>query len=261
MQKLPGQTESVPVQGTAGLPGREAPHRRSAISPDDTADRSLADAMVAGVGRSRDDRAGREWMTVGTAGVSTEARVQRIEEMVTREVVRFRWSGQESVSVVIRPDPGTEVTVHLRQRDGHLEAMLGMTREEAVRFEGHWKQLHDALAEQNVRLIPTRDGAQLAQAVGAGASTGGNAGSGNGNGNGSGWNPPSGGQNGTGPGWSTDWREGQGSPTRDGHSDRRGGHDRMPGDLEAPRTRTAVASPRPARKRSAAEPEGWEFWA
>lgn len=215
-------------------------------------------------------------------GASMEARVRRLEDLVSREVVRFRWNGLETVSVLIRPDERTEVTVHLRQRDGQLEASLGMERGDAARFGAHWRQLHDALAEQNVRLLPARDWAAASSAgtgmntatspahasssaaAAAGSGAGAGQGQGQGQGHGSGWNPPSGGQAWAGGG---DWRDGAGgaggagSGGHDQASGRRRGIDWGGGEDEGPRHRVASTLVRGGRTSGMARPEGWEFWA
>ena len=209
--------------------------------------------MVTAVGRGRDDKARGGAGVVEDAGATVEARVNKIEELVTREVVRFRWTGQESLSVVIRPDEGTEVVMHLRQRDGQVEAMLGMTRGEAAKFGGHWQQLHDALAEQNVRLMPSRENAPALQPAAAGAGMNMGTGSGSGSGSGAG----SGGQAGTG----TEWRDGYAS----GHDERSSDRRRAPeyAATEVERSVTTTASRRRAATASGhgGRPDGWEFWA
>ena len=269
VQKLPGSAEVRP--GSAAVSGREAGGRRAGSPWEGVTEGSVLDAIVAGAGRTRDERSRGDLGAIGIPGASMEARVNRIEEMISREVVRFRWTGQEAVSVLIRPEEGTEMMVHLRQRDGQLEAMLGMGRGEAARFGGHWQQLHDALAEQNVRLLPSREMSASLNPAGGGASLNGSPGSGpgHGSGHGSGWNPPSGGQSGSGLGMGmgmgtgagTDWREGQGGATHDHTPDRRRGADGWPGEGEAARSRNATPAGRPGRGKPVANPEGWEFWA
>lgn len=252
-QKLPGTAGlSSGAAVSVGAP-REAGSPRTQSGWDRVTDGGTEESMVTAVGRGRDDKARGGAGVVEDAGATVEARVNKIEELVTREVVRFRWTGQESLSVVIRPDEGTEVVMHLRQRDGQVEAMLGMTRGEAAKFGGHWQQLHDALAEQNVRLMPSRENAPALQPAAAGAGMNMGTGSGSGSGSGAG----SGGQAGTG----TEWRDGYAS----GHDERSSDRRRAPeyAATEVERSVTTTASRRRAATASGhgGRPDGWEFWA
>lgn len=296
VQKLPGATEAMPGMasvGAASPSGSQSPalgvgvresgsRRMSALGGSGESWGEMVGSGMEGstatAVRGQAEAVRGQGEVAEVPGASMEERVRRLEALVSREVVRFRWNGLETVSVLIRPDERTEVTVHLRQRDGQLEASLGMDRGDAARFGAHWRQLQDALAEQNVRLLPARDWAAAspagsgmnttstatqssASAAAAGSGTG--AGQGQGSGQGSGWNPPSGGQSWAGG----DWRDGAGgaggagSGGQDQASGRRRGIDWGAGEDEGPRHRVASTLVRGGRTSGMARPEGWEFWA
>ncbi|MGE3310443.1 MAG: hypothetical protein AB7O66_10770 [Limisphaerales bacterium] len=258
-----GQSESGSGAGSGTGSGRDQAdkHRQ--------AEKLSDELLVNGLARNPGDKAVGEKAPVGEVTPGIEERVNRIEELITREVVRFRWTGQESVSVTIRPEQGTEIVVHLRQREGQIEAELGLTRGDAARFQGHWQQLNDALAEQNVRLVSGKDMAPPTSMTGTGSGShqgmgmgmGPGLGSGSGSGSGQGGHSSQGQSQGTEPGW----RENPGGTTTDhGSSDRRRAPEVQM--MEAERSGSGTRRNTPPRRAlraagSVARPEGWEFWA
>lgn len=88
------------------------------------------------------------------AGEAAVEKVQRLASLMTREIVLFRRSGEDAVSVVLRPDAGTEVRVRIRHRADGIDLAVRVERGDAAALQGHWHQLRDALAEQQVRLLP-----------------------------------------------------------------------------------------------------------
>ncbi len=259
-QKLPETADQLPGSVVSAGSTREPGPRRANPAGDGPAEKLSDDALVTGLARSREDKAVGRTGPAGEVVPGMEERVNKIEELVTREVVRFRWTGQESVSVVIRPDPGTEVVVHLRRREGRMEVELGMARSEAARFQGHWQQLHDALAEQNVRLLPGRDmtAAPSTAGTGAGFQQGAGQGSGSGPGSGQGGNP----SQGQPPGSESAWRENLGGTADHGASDRRRASELQQAEVERHGTRGKTPARRTVRVAGAeVRPEGWEFWA
>ncbi len=92
-------------------------------------------------------------------------RVQRLETLMARDVNLFRRSGAQSLSVVLRPDPGTEVLVHFHQRDGQVEAMVRCERGDFTDLGIHWNQLRDALAAHQVRLVPAGESSSASVSV------------------------------------------------------------------------------------------------
>ena len=260
MQKLPGTADLRAGSAASAGVARDVGTRRTNSVWDGVTDVMTEGAMLGSLARGRDERTRAAMGLAGELSPSAEARLNKIEELITKEAVRFRWTGQESVSVVIRPDAGTEVVVHLRQREGQVEAMLGMARGEAARFQGQWQQLHDALAEQNVRLVPGRESGQALNPAGAGTHL--NLGLGSGSGSGPGGNPWPGGQSGAGTGNGTEWKDGFGGTADDRSADRRRSAELVAGEVERLGARSArTAKPVARRTGGVARPEGWEFWA
>jgi len=256
VQKLPGTADLRAGSAGSAAPTADTGVRRAQGSGDGVAEVIADGALLAGVTRGRDEKARGGIGLAGEMSPTTEARLQKIEELISKEVVRFRWSGQESVSVMIRPEEGTEVEVHFRQREGQMEAVLGMARGEAARFNGHWQQLHDALAEQNVRLLPGREPAQALNPAGAGTNL--NMGTGSGSGSGPGGNPSPGNQQGSG----SEWRDGFGGGLDERSADRRRAPEVAPFERERPGARGTTPGRRAVRSAGpVGRPEGWEFWA
>jgi hypothetical protein len=256
VQKLPETADAHDGSASPAVTTGDAGVRRGQPLKDGRSELVVDEASLILAARGREEKARGGLGLAGEVSPGSETRLQKMEELISKEVVRFRWSGQESVSVTIRPEAGTEVVVHLRQREGQMEAMLGMARGEAARFNGHWQQLHDALAEQNVRLLPGRESAQALNPASAGANL--NMGTGSGSGSGSGGNPSPGNQSGAG----TEWRDGFGGATDERSADRRRVPDMAAFDGERPATRGTTPGHRPVRSVGpVGRPEGWEFWA
>jgi hypothetical protein len=258
VQKLPGTADVHAGAASPVVSTGDAGVRRAQPLKDGPSEVMVDEASLILAARGRDEKTRGGLGLAGEVTPASEARLQKMEELISKEVVRFRWSGQESVSVTIRPEEGTEVVVHLRQREGQMEAMLGMARGEAARFNGHWQQLHDALAEQNVRLLPGRESAQALNPAGAGANLNMGTGSGSGSGSGPGGNPSPGNQSGAG----AEWRDTFGGAADERSADRRRVPDLAAIDGERPVTRGTTPGRRPVRSVGpVGRPEGWEFWA
>ncbi len=251
-QKLPTTADLPPSTTPSATENPDGTLRRAGPIGDGADDLSGEEALVAGAGSARDEKARGAVGLVSEAGVGVEARVNRIEELVTREVVRLRWTGQETMSVVIRPEGGAEVVVHLRQHEGFVEATLGLARGEVARLGDHWQQLHDALAEQNVRLNPAREAGQAPTPAGAAANL--NSGMGSGS------------QPGGQPGSGTESREIFGGGSAEDRPDRRRAPEYAAAEAErpGPRAQATLSARRTAPGSGSgrlARPEGWEFWA
>lgn len=101
------------------------------------------------------------------AGETAVEKVQRLASLISREVVLFRRSGDESVSVVLRPDADTELRVRIQHRPDGIELAVRCERGDAAALHGQWHLLREALAEQQVRLLP------IPESGGGGAESGG----------------------------------------------------------------------------------------
>ncbi len=87
--------------------------------------------------------------------------VERISNLLQRETALVRPHSSDSMSVVLQPDAGTELVVHLAQRNGQIEASVRCERGDFEHLNALWPQLQDSLAQQKVRLAPLQDTLQL----------------------------------------------------------------------------------------------------
>lgn len=86
------------------------------------------------------------------APASEVSAVERVARAIQDGVARMRHTGLESVSVVLKPDAGTELLLRVEMRDGALSAQLHFERGDRSVLNQHWDELHRRLAEQGVRL-------------------------------------------------------------------------------------------------------------
>ncbi len=97
-----------------------------------------------------------------SASTAPAATVERLEQLVSREVTVLRKLRAESLTVVLKPDQHTEMVLQLhRHPDGPIEATLRCDPDVSRRFQGHWTQLQDSLAQMNVRLQPLQENLPL----------------------------------------------------------------------------------------------------
>jgi hypothetical protein len=91
-----------------------------------------------------------------TAG-QPATRVEQVAHLVAQEAAMVRQSGSTSLAVSLKLDPHTELFVQLTNHDGQLQASLRCERGSLAGLDGHWGQLQDSLARQNVQLLPLQD--------------------------------------------------------------------------------------------------------
>lgn len=156
--KLPGGRHSAD-SGSEGIVARGGfPQRRFTPPAEEGVGGMLA---TAGAPRAAEYSAS----TTSTAPTSAShesaiERIHRLESLVTREVSLLRRSDAQSVSMVLRPDRDTELSVWLSQRDGRMEAEIRCERGDFAGLNGQWRQLQEVLADQHVRLLPLREAGQ-----------------------------------------------------------------------------------------------------
>lgn len=79
---------------------------------------------------------------------------ERLGNMVSQQVVMVRQSGANNLAVSLKLDPQTEVSLQLTSHNGQIEAAVNWERGSIAGMENHWRDLQDALARQNVQLLP-----------------------------------------------------------------------------------------------------------
>jgi hypothetical protein len=110
-------------------------------------------------------------LTVEPGGVAGEVRplaalavVDRIETQLERAVVDFRRVGSDSMTVVLRPDGGTEMELQLSLREGGVDIVVLVRRGDYSMLNAHWNQLQQSLSTQGVRLGALQDESSPLQA-------------------------------------------------------------------------------------------------
>jgi hypothetical protein len=84
--------------------------------------------------------------------------LDRIEAMISREVVTIREKGADSLGVSLKLDAGTQLFLQLTTHNGQLQATLRCERGDFSALDTQWTQLQQALARQNVQLLPPGSG-------------------------------------------------------------------------------------------------------
>jgi hypothetical protein len=86
-----------------------------------------------------------------------EARLRNLErthDMVALHAVRLVEGQTDSLSVVIKPGAGTELSLQLRQRDGGVEAHAVLQRGDFQLMNQHWPELQQRLEQRGIKLAP-----------------------------------------------------------------------------------------------------------
>lgn len=78
--------------------------------------------------------------------------LQRMNEVVTREVKMFKRAGDDLVEVVLTPDAKTQISLKLQWRDGQVEVQARCDLGDYRSLNSEWGQLQAAMAQQGVRL-------------------------------------------------------------------------------------------------------------
>ena len=157
MQKLPvgvpleplTKSSATAADGTAGSPRLRVDRDRAAaleMQPWDWIQRGLSAESV------RAERA--QGLTGEKAAAYADALTARLERSIAREVVTVRQLNVDSLTVVLRPDPGSEIVLSLRQHNGQVEASARCGSATWQALNRDWSGLQEALAQMNVRLLP-----------------------------------------------------------------------------------------------------------
>ena len=95
--------------------------------------------------------------TLISVPLTTNGNVQtaeRTSEMVAVQAVRLARSDAESLSVVIKPGAGTELSLELRQKNGVIEAQAVLQRGDFQALNQHWPDLQQKLEQRGIKLAP-----------------------------------------------------------------------------------------------------------
>jgi len=80
--------------------------------------------------------------------------VQRAQELVSLQVMRLHESGADEMRVVIIPDAGLQLSLHLQQRGGGVEVQAVLDRGNFGLLNRHWPELQQQLELRGVRVAP-----------------------------------------------------------------------------------------------------------
>ncbi|HET7625348.1 MAG TPA: hypothetical protein VFM25_08785 [Verrucomicrobiae bacterium] len=80
--------------------------------------------------------------------------VERLSKLVGGEAVAFRRSGAEAVTISLKLDSRTEISLGLASHHGQVQALIHCERGDLAGAENHWGQLRESLARHNVELLP-----------------------------------------------------------------------------------------------------------
>jgi hypothetical protein len=78
--------------------------------------------------------------------------VERTQDMVSLHALRMVETKADSVSVVIRPGAGTELSLELRHRNGVVEAAAVLQRGDFQLMNQHWPELQQKLEQRGIKL-------------------------------------------------------------------------------------------------------------
>ena len=85
---------------------------------------------------------------------TSAAQALRVAHLFNQEVVMIRQSGANSLAVSLKLDPHTELFLQLTNHDGQIQASIRCERGNLAGLGGHWGELRESLARQNVQLLP-----------------------------------------------------------------------------------------------------------
>jgi hypothetical protein len=93
--------------------------------------------------------------------VSGPAPLERLEQMISREVVTVRQTGAESLGVALKLDSNTQLFLQLTTNNGLMQASVRCDRGQFAPEQSQWAELQQSLARQNVELLPMTGGSNL----------------------------------------------------------------------------------------------------
>jgi hypothetical protein len=151
-QKLPGSDAAVTV---AAADSRERKtggvvSDASAVTPSSQGQPGFVSAAAG------EAPAGRAEPSVSHAGAAAEA-VRRAIDTAAAGLGR---ADGGSVSLILRPDPNTQLALHVKLQQGHIEALAVVEHGDIAALGAGWTHLQSRLAEQGVRLAPLVPGSE-----------------------------------------------------------------------------------------------------
>jgi len=89
------------------------------------------------------------------------APTERLERLISREVMTIRQSSAETLGVSLKLDPNTQIFLQLTTHNGSVQASVSCERGTFAPEDAQWAQLQQSLARQNVALMPMTGSSNL----------------------------------------------------------------------------------------------------
>jgi hypothetical protein len=86
----------------------------------------------------------------------TTPTVELLQE-ITRQVAELRQFNAQSMALVLKPDPRTEIFVHLKLQEGEVNVYARFERGDFQTLSAHWGEIQHSLAQQGIRLGPLQE--------------------------------------------------------------------------------------------------------
>jgi len=154
LNEIAASAEQILPPTAAAEPSRAAPHERKPGANDDFGESAAAplDGVLVASGalsspRAEADLASRD----NNAGADSVPAVHRCIETAFSSLPRL---DNSPVSLVLSPDPNTQLALHLKLAHGQLQAQAVVERGDFAALKSDWGQLQSRLAEQGIRLAP-----------------------------------------------------------------------------------------------------------
>ena len=157
VQKLPRTSATRDGQMVLDAVNGTKPNSSSISHKDDVASLPSPIQFSAETNSSGLQSSGTSLFDTSNAAGQLAGRVEHVARLVAQEAAMVRQSGSTSLAVSVKVDPHTELFVQLTNHDGQIQASLRFERGSVAGLDGHWGQLQDSLARQNIQLLPLQD--------------------------------------------------------------------------------------------------------
>jgi len=149
-QKLPGAAMVATGEVLPGGSRRVAAPVRVAVGVEPVW--LLSDGVSTDAGVAKGLWPGVVNLPAGASGVPPY--VERTREMISLQGVQVRAAGASEMRVVIKPEMGLELSLHLRLREGGVEVQAVLERGNFGLLNRHWPELQQQLELRGVRVAP-----------------------------------------------------------------------------------------------------------
>jgi hypothetical protein len=152
-QKLPGLGVGGEISFGSGEKADAAP---PSFPPVERKEKIVSEIPVlAWAGKTGTTGLEKEFLTAQVPSADHAANsMERLSKLVTGEAVTFKQSGAGTVTISLKLDLHTEISLGLANHQGQIQASIHCERGDLSGAENHWGQLQESLARHNVQLMP-----------------------------------------------------------------------------------------------------------